>query len=55
MDTKCGWCEKRIESQDRPEYVQFRFGKYVTSYSGGMGPYHKEGAAKVAKARNEGN
>lgn len=55
MDTKCGYCQGKIESHDRPEYVQFRSGKYVTSYSGGTGPYHKECAAKVAKARNEGN
>ncbi len=53
MDTKCGWCGKKIESSDRPEYVEFRFGKYVTSYSGGMGPYHGDCAARLAKARNE--
>jgi len=52
MDTKCGYCTKKIDSKDRPEYVEFRFGRYLVTYAGGMGPYHRDCAAKVAEARN---
>ena len=51
-NTTCGWCEKKIESSDRPQYVALRFGKFVVQPSGGQGPYHPDCAAKFAKARN---
>ncbi len=50
--SKCKFCHEEIKSQDRPEYVDFRYGKYITAYSGGSGPYHKGCAITVTKLKN---